>query len=75
MKDFFFQLKITAIFFSHDSTANICCVYSVEEPRRGASNEYSIYFCREIQKLLLGYPVLLEAFLPVSLHYSFECTL
>ena len=38
---------------------NICCGYSLEAPRRGASNEYhNICFRREIRKILCGYPIL-----------------
>ena len=33
-----FQLKISDIF--HISAQNIDCVYSLEPPRRGGSNEY-----------------------------------
>ena len=38
---------------------NICYGYSLEAPRRGASNEYhNICFRREIRKILCGYPLL-----------------
>ena len=41
---------------------NICCGYSLEAPRRGASNEYPQHmFFREIRKILCGYPLLSEA--------------
>ena len=30
---------------------NICCGYSLEAPRRGASNEYEICFLSEIRKI------------------------
>ena len=45
-----------SILFLHE---NICCGYSLEAPRQGASNEYhNICFCREIRKILCGYPLL-----------------
>ena len=38
---------------------NICCGYSLEAPRWGASNEYhNICFHWEIRKILCGYPLL-----------------
>ena len=38
--------------------ANICCGYSLEAPRRGASNEYNnIGFCGEMRKIFTWYPV------------------
>ena len=38
---------------------NICCGYSLEAPRWGASNEYhNICFRGEIRKILCGYPLL-----------------
>ena len=46
---------------------NICCGYSLEAPRRGASNEYhNICFRQEIRKILCGYPLLSVAMINLS---------
>ena len=45
-----FQIKISDIF--HISAQNIVCVYSLEPPRRGGSNEYhNLCFWAEIRKM------------------------
>ena len=50
----FFFIKRELIFFLF-LDENICCGYSLEAPRRGASNEYhNIWFCREIRKILVS---------------------
>ena len=49
---FYRKLPICFLFL-HE---NICCWYSLEAPRRGASNEYhNICFHGETRKLLCGY--------------------
>ena len=47
--------QISFLFFN----INICCVYSLEVPQQGASNEFPQHmFYWEIKKLLCGYPLL-----------------
>ena len=58
---FFIQKMLISFLFLHE---NICCGYSLEAPRWGASNEYhNICFRGEIRKLLYGYPLLSVAML------------
>ena len=49
-------MMLISFLFLHE---NICCGYSLEAPRRGASNEYhNICFRGEIRKIICGYPLL-----------------
>ena len=51
---------------------NICCGYSLEAPRRGASNEYhNICFHWEIRKILCGYPLLSVALIQIKCFSSY----
>ena len=50
------EKMLISFLFLHE---NICCGYSLEAPRRGASNEYhNVCFHGEIRKILCGYPLL-----------------
>ena len=59
--DVFFNPKIMIFFlFLHE---NICCWYSLEAPRWGASNEYhNICFCWEIRKNIYLIPTLIDIY-------------
>ena len=66
----FFQLKSIGIFlFLHE---NMCCVYSLEAPYQGASNENkNKCLHREIRKLAYGYHLLYITLIkPIYLHIS-----
>ena len=52
---------------------NICCGYSLEVPRQGASNEYhNICFHGEIRKIFTGYPPLSRSMQNVTCQCSME---
>ena len=53
---FFIRKMLISFLFLQE---NICCGYSLEAPRRGASNEYhDICFRGKIRKILCEYPLL-----------------
>ena len=57
------------------SQQKLCCGYSLEAPRRGASYEYhNICFRREIRKILCGYPLLSVAILNLCVHICYNCS-
>ena len=58
---FFNRKMLISFLFLHE---NICCWYSLEAPRLGASNEYhKVCFHGEIRKILCGYLLLSVAML------------
>ena len=67
IRRFFIRKILISFLFLHE---NICCGYSLEAPRRGASNEYHKHmFSWRNKKILCGYPLLSVAMINCPHHW------